>query len=144
MRARLIWLFSLAVVALPAPSVAADLSPGLWEISLEMRVAASPDFLPAPFLLTQCMTEQDARDPAKFIGGMSNPGASGCTYSSRAYTGSSFAFTMNCAGAYAIQSRGEVSFGADSLNGTITATANLGGKDVETTNRISARRLGGC
>ena len=39
---------------------------------------------------------------------------------------------------------GKVSFTGDTMNGNITAKANVGGKDVEMQNKISARRVGGC
>ena len=51
---------------------------------------------------------------------------------------------MQCAGSFAIQSQGEVSFTAETMNGTITAIANVGGEETELSNKVSARRLGGC
>ena len=51
---------------------------------------------------------------------------------------------MQCAGTYEIKASGRVSFTADTMQGMIDSTANLGGKPVQTQNKISARRLGGC
>jgi len=134
---------SAALVAAPM-SRAADLSPGLWEITMETRVAATPGFAPAPFKMTQCFTAEDTRDPARLLGQIANPCATGCTYSKRDYSGNSLSFTMECAGAFAIVSTGQVSFTADTMEGSIAATANMGGASVETQNRMSARRVGGC
>ena len=128
----------------PLASLAADMSPGMWEITLEARVAAQPGFAPEPFRLTQCLTAADTRDPSKVLGGLANPGASGCTYTDKVYAGNTFRFSMQCAGNFAIQSQGEVSFTADAMNGTITAVANVGGQKTEFSNKVSARRLGGC
>ncbi len=123
---------------------AADLSPGLWEIAVDAQVSAAPGLSPGPMKVTQCLTAADARDPGRVLGGVSSPGASGCTYTNKTDSGGTFSFTMQCGGAYAIQSRGVVTYSADSMNGTITAVANIGGRKTEFTNRIAARRLGAC
>lgn len=111
---------------------------------METRVAADPGFAPPPFQITQCLTAEDARDPARVISGVANPGASGCTYSDKSYSGNTFSFSMQCTGNYAIQATGRVSFTADTMEGTIASTANIGGSVVQTQNRVSARRVGGC
>ena len=132
------------LAAFGGAAIAADLAPGLWEITLETRVAAQPGFAPDPFRLTQCLTAADARDPSALLGGLANPGASGCTYSNKTYSGNTFRFTMQCAGSFAIQSQGEVSFSADTMQGTISALANVGTEKTSLSNKISGRRLGGC
>jgi hypothetical protein len=135
----------LAAVGLASTlALAADVSPGSWEITMETRVPAEPDFAPPPFQLTQCLTEADARDPSRVIGRVSNPGATGCNYSDRSYSGNTFSFAMQCAGTYAIKASGRVSFTADTMQGTIESTANVAGNSVQTQNKISARRIGGC
>jgi hypothetical protein len=133
-----------ALLLAVCPASADDVSPGLWEITLETRVPADAGFAPTPFKLTQCLTAQDARDPARVLAGVSSPGASGCDYTDRSYAGNSFSFSMQCAGSLGIQSSGRVAFTPDTMDGNITATANLDGKPVQTESRISARRLGGC
>ena len=135
-------LFALALFGLPA--LAADVSPGSWEITLETRVPAEPAFTPPPFSLTQCLTEADARDPSKILGTASNPGATACNYTDQNYSGNTFTFSMQCSGLFAIKASGQVSFTADTMQGTIDSTATIGGKDVQQVNKISARRLGGC
>ncbi len=137
-------LASVASAVIAVPALAEDLTPGLWEISMETTVGTAPGFAPGPFKLTQCLTAADARDPSRILGGLSNPGATGCTYADKSYSGNTFRFSMRCAGAFAITSRGEVAYSANSMDGTITATATLNGENTETTNKISAHRLGGC
>ena len=129
---------------LTAGAQAQDISPGLWQLSVETRVSAAPGFAPAPYTLNQCFTAADARDPSRVLGGVANPGASDCTYTDKAYRGNTFRFTMQCGGAFAISTRGEVSFTATTLDGTITASADVGGQKTEFSNRISGRRIGGC
>ena len=137
------------LIALPCAlycmsSHAADIAPGLWEITLESRVAGQPGFALEPFRQQQCLSAADARDPSALLGGMANPGASGCTYTDKSYSGNSFRFSMQCAGTFALQSQGEVSFTADTMSGSITAVANIGGEKTEFRNKVSAHRLGGC
>ena len=144
MRTLLIAIASSAAALAASGSIAADISPGLWEITMETRVAANPGFAPAPFRMTQCLSAEDARDPARLLGQIANSGASGCSYSDRNYLGNTLTFTLQCAGSYGIASRGQVAFTADTMDGSITATADLGGSSVETQNRVSARRIGGC
>lgn len=144
MRTAIVAISSFAAAIAATAVFAADVSPGLWEISMETRVASDPGFTPALFRATQCLTAEDARDPARLLGELANPGATGCEYSDRKYSGNSFSFTLRCAGSYGIASRGQVAFTADTMNGTIAATANVGGRSVEMQNRISARRIGDC
>ncbi len=135
----------LALAAGAVPSArAGDLAPGQWEIALEVRVAGQPGFAPAPFRLSQCLTAADASDPSRILGPLSNPGASDCAYSDTRYSGDTFAFSMRCAGAYAVQSRGQIRYSQDSMDGDITATANIGGSVVEFQNKVTAHRIGGC
>jgi hypothetical protein len=125
-------------------ALADDISPGSWQISMETRVPAEPGFAPPAFQITQCLTAEDARDPSRVLGGVSNPGAMGCAYTNKSHSGNTFSFAMQCEGSDAIKAAGRVSYTADTMNGTIESTANVLGKPVQTENKISARRLGGC
>jgi hypothetical protein len=132
------------VLAASAPARAQDLSPGSWEISLEARVAASPGFAPPPYKLTQCLSAQDARDPARLLGSLANPGATGCTFGNSTFSGNQLTFTMQCAGTFDLHAQGAVSFSPTSMDGTITSTSVIGGQNVEMQSKVSARRLGNC
>lgn len=123
---------------------AEDLSPGLWEITMESRAGAAPEWAPAPFNLRQCLTANDARDPSKLIGSISTPGATGCSYTERNYSGSTFRFALDCAGAFGIKSSGSVTFGATRFSGEITATGNVAGQTTEFQNKVSGTRIGDC
>ena len=134
----------LALIFMSTAAFADDISPGSWQITMETRVPAEPGFAPPPFQLTQCLTADDARDPSRVLGTVSNPGATGCNYTDKSYSGNTFTFAMTCGGGYGIKASGSVSFTANSMDGAIHSTANIGGKSVETQNKISARRLGNC
>jgi len=134
----------LALIFMSTAAFADDISPGSWQIMMETRVPAEPGFAPPAFQLTQCLTAEDARDPSRVLGGVSNPGASGCNYTDKSYSGNTFTFAMTCGGGYGIKASGRIAFTANSMDGTIQSTANVAGKPVETQNKISARRLGSC
>jgi hypothetical protein len=137
-------LFALTAVLAATTSFADDLSPGLWEITMESRVGTAPEWAPAPFNLRQCLTANDARDPSKLIGSISTPGATGCTYTERNYSGSIFRFALDCSGTFGIKSRGSVTFSATEFSGEITATGNVAGQTTELQNKVSGTRVGDC
>src|SRR5712692_1580097 len=130
MRSTVIHSLSAAIGLASTLALAADVSPGSWEITMETRVPAEPGFAPPPFQITQCLTDADARDPSRVLGGVSNPGATGCSYSDQSYSGNTFSFSMQCSGSYGINASGRVSFTADTMQGTIDSTAQVGGKPV--------------
>jgi Protein of unknown function (DUF3617) len=142
MRFRFAVLVFLAISA--SPVFAADIQAGMWALSLENRVGAAPDFAPQSYTLNQCLTDQDARDPSRVLGGMANPGASVCTYADKSYSGNTFHFKMQCAGSLGLQASGEVSFTATTLQGSIVSTASVAGQNAEFRVRISGHRTGAC
>jgi uncharacterized protein DUF3617 len=126
------------------PSFADDVSPGMWEISMETRVPDQPGFAPPPFSTKQCFSAEDARDPSRVLAQVANPGASDCRYTNKNYSGNTFNFTMECAGSYGIKSTGRVTFTSTTLDGTIEGTAKVGENTVQTQNKLSGRRVGSC
>ena len=134
----------LALILISTAALADDIAPGSWQISMETRVPAEPGFAPPVFQLRQCLTAEDARDPSRVLGGVSNPGASGCNYTDKSYSGNTFSFSMKCEGSFGIQASGRVSFTSDTMDGMIESTANVAGKPVQTQNKVTARRLGNC
>lgn len=134
----------LALTTFEAAAQSTDLTPGLWAISMEVRTPAASGFQPPPFAANQCLTAADARDPSRVLGGVANPGASDCRYTERNFSGNTFRFAMQCGGAYALQSRGEVTFGAQTMDGTIVSKGNVAGTPTEFQSRISAKRVGNC
>lgn len=134
-----LWLAAVAQVAL-----ADDIQPGLWEMSLETRIPAHPEYAPSAVTMKQCLTAQDAKDPSRVLGAAANPGATDCVYTDKRYAGSRFSFAMQCGGSLGIRAQGEISYSATSMEGSITSTATPQGQRIELENRLSAHRLGGC
>jgi uncharacterized protein DUF3617 len=134
-----------AALTLAAPvAFAQDISPGLWEIVMVTRVPADSGFQPPEAKITQCITAQAAKDPGALFSQMGNPGASDCRYQDRNYQGNTFTFSMTCSGMYKLRTSGRVQFTRDTMEGNVSAVANIGDKDVETQNKLSAHLVGGC
>lgn len=134
-----------ALMAIAAPTLpAADIQPGLWELVVESRLAASPELPPESIALEQCFTKQDAQDPSRILGGVASMGATDCTYTEKSNSGNVFRFRMECAGSHGIRASGEIAYSASSMDGRIITVANMAGQTAELQSRITARRLGGC
>ena len=138
-------ILTLTIVTASAQVQAQDVSPGLWEITLETRVPGDDGWKPSPSSLTQCITNSQAKDPSKFINSIMVPGATDCNYTDKSYSGQTFNFSLSCSGTFGIKVKGSVTFNDTSFNGEFVATAKVtGDKETAFQNRITAKRLGGC
>ena len=136
-------LAALSLIALFNTAQADDIRPGLWKITMESQVAASPDWKPEPFELTQCLTEADAQNPAGLLLGMATPGATGCDFPGKHYTGNSLKFDVSCSGTLGIKGHGEVTYSASVVDGFLDV--NLGeSQKIDMRNKIHASYLGAC
>lgn len=134
----------LGVLALTNVAAADDLEPGLWELSLEARVEAEPEFQPGPFIVNQCVTKHDTGDLSKVLAPLTTAGATDCSYSDRHYVGKTFRFAVQCSGTLHLKTTGEVTFSATTMHGTLTTSSTIDGKTVEFTSAIAGHRLGDC
>ncbi len=133
------------LMAIAAPSMPpTDIQPGLWELVVESRLAASPESPPDSIALEQCFTKQDAQDPSELLGSMASMGATDCTYTEKSNSGSVFRFKMECAGSHGIRASGEIAYSVSSMNGKIVTVMDMGGQTTELQSKIQARHLGGC
>ena len=141
---KLIKLTALSLVAVTTNSFSVeDITPGFWKISMESGVAATPDWKPQPFELSQCLTASDAQNPDLLLLGMSSSGASGCDILNRQYSGNTLTFDVSCAGTLGLKGHGQVTFTATSLDGTLDVT--MGGEEkIDMQNKIHASYLGVC
>ena len=120
-----------------------DIKPGLWNISLESGVAASPDWKPQPFVTSQCLTEADAQNPDRLLLGMGSSGATGCEFLNRQYSGNTLTFEVNCAGTLGIKGHGQVTYSASTVDGFLDISTG-GEIKVDMQNKIHATYLGDC
>jgi hypothetical protein len=138
--------YVLAGLVVIASSVAFAQGPrqdGKWEITTEVDMPGMPMKMPAR-TTTQCVTKEDAADPAKAIlkqsdpqGGRGNPD---CKISDLKTNGNSVTWTMKCEGRDAMTGSGQTTYSPDSYTGTMTI--NRAGQTM--TMKYSGKRLGDC
>ena len=116
----------------------ADIEPGRWEMTVTTSVEGMPGGM-APVTQARCLTPEDARDPSRLIGA-----GAGCEFSNRRDTGSEITFNVACTGQVPMSGSGAVRYSAQSVDGTLELTANLGNQSLLTRSRLSGKRLGDC
>lgn len=135
---------TLSLLLLLNTATAEDIKPGIWRISLEASVAATPDWKPQPFEMTQCLTANDAKNPDRLLLGMASPGATGCNFLNRSYVGNTLVFDISCPGTLGISGHGEAVFTATKVEGFLDANIGGGAERIDMQNRIHASYLGPC
>ena len=85
-----------------------------------------------------------SHDPSKLIGSISAPGAAGCKFTQRDYSGSTLRFALDCAETLGIAFRGSVEFGATRFSGEIAATGTVAGQTMDLHSKVAGTRIGGC
>lgn len=131
------------LLALCAPAQAEDIRPGLWKITLESRVAATPGWQPQPFELTQCLSQDDADHPERLLTGSGGPGVSGCDFGNRTYSAGHLSFDVACAGDLGLKGHGELDFSATRIDGALDV--NFGENEkTDMGNQFHAVYLGEC
>ena len=135
----------LVVIFATSSALADDIAPGLWEISMESTVPSDAGWTPSSFNLTQCLTASDAKDPSRLIASMAVPGATGCQYTDKSYSGGNFRFALDCSGSFGLKVKGSVAFSTSTFNGAMTATGIvIGSQPTVFQNQVSGKRIGGC
>lgn len=127
-----------------AGAQAQEINPGLWRINVDSVIATTPGYSPPPVSQTQCLSAADAHDPQRLFGDMAAPGAADCTYGKTKVSGSNLRFTLQCAGPLNLRASGDVDLGAETISGSITSSANLGGQQVDMQSKVSGKRIGAC
>lgn len=72
------------------------------------------------------------------------PRQENCRVSDMARTGSRLTFKITCAGSNPMTGAGDFTFGANGYNGQIRMKGKMEGQDIDMTQTIDARRVGGC
>jgi hypothetical protein len=150
----------IAVVVAGTASLMAQAGPrrdGNWDITLEMQMPGMPNMpnMPAgmagmampPVKLTQCITKEQAADPAKAL--PSRPAGRGgaapdCQVSDYKVVGNKVSWAMVCAGAQPMTGTGEFTYGTDSYTGLMTMNMDRGGSAMAMTMKYTGKRLGDC
>ncbi|HZV63030.1 MAG TPA: DUF3617 family protein [Methylophilaceae bacterium] len=130
----------LGVLSFAISVKAAEPRPGLWNLSVTTTAEGS-DGVFGPYTSSQCLTEEDVRNPEKLL---AQNGANACTYGDKVYSGGNFSFTVQCGGTIPMSGSGRINYTADSLQGTMDIAADLQGLPVNTHSTVSGQRVGDC
>ena len=133
-------LFGMVLICLATSAHAAEPKPGLWNLSVT-TTAEGADGVFGPYTTSQCLTEEDVRNPEKLL---AQSGVNACTYSDRVYRNGNFSFTVQCGGTIPMSGSGRISYTADSLQGTMDIAADLQGLPVNTQSTVTGQRVGDC
>lgn len=134
-------LFMIPALALPLSNAGAvEPRPGMWNLTV-ITSADGAERPFGPYVTSQCLTEEDVRNPEKLL---AENGVDACTYGDKLYRANSMSFTVQCGGAIPMSGSGKVNYSAESLQGNIVIAADLNGLQINTQSEVSGRRTGDC
>jgi hypothetical protein len=136
---------ALSMLATAAIVAQSSMRPGQWEITSEMQMPNMPAGvqMPAQKPLLQCITADQAKDPANTLSGQPGRGrgaGSDCKMSDMKTTGKTTMFTMTCTTPQKITGTVEMTFGDD----TFTQTMKMVMPQGEMTTKMTGKRIGDC
>ena len=129
-------LFAVAGVCMlaVAPVALAQGSDDQYDITVKMEMAG----MAMPPMSQRLCVKKGASD-TDFV-----PRQENCRVSDTTRTGSRLTFKIACAGSNPMTGTGDFTFGANGYNGQIRIKGKMDGQDVDMTQAIDARRVGGC
>lgn len=120
---------------------------GRWEVTTQMEMAGMPGGRGMPAMTaTQCITKEQVDDPQKMTpqppqrGG----GQNDCKVSDYKVAGNKVTWTMKCTTPQEIDGTGDVTYGTDTYEGTMTMNMARGGQTMQMTMKMNGKRLGDC
>jgi len=131
-------LFAVAGVCLlpVAQFASAQGSDDQYDVTVKMEMAGMPIAMP-PMSHRLCV-KKGAKDE-EFV-----PRQGDCRVTDTTRSASRLTFKMACAGRNPMTGTGDFTFAADGYNGQIRMKGKMEGQDVDMTQTIAARRVGGC
>ncbi len=128
-------LFALpTLLAASTVSLAADVTPGLWETTAEVTMPGQQGAASIPPITqTRCFRSTDVQDAQKLI-----PKDAACQLTTSQMNGNRLSWGMQCQGG--MSGTGEVTFTSTSYEGVFKTT----GTGMQMTMNYSGRRIGDC
>jgi len=117
-----------------AQSALAQGSDDQYDVTVKMQMAG----MAMPPIAQRLCVKKGAND-GDFI-----PRQENCRVSDTARTGSRLTFKLTCAGNNPMAGTGDFTFSANGYSGQIRMKGKMEGQDVDMTQAIDARRVGGC
>jgi len=113
--------------------------PGRWEVTMQMQMPNMPMQMPA-MKSERCVTQAQIDGPDKGLpsGSPTNPNA--CKVSDYKVSANTITWKVACSGAEPMSGTGEIRFGNDAYEGTMTMTM----EQQQMTMKMSGKRLGDC
>ena len=112
---------------------------GNWEVTMQMEMAGMTMKMP-DFKSTQCITQEQLKDPSQALPQATQDRNNDCKVSDYKVSGSKAAWKMTCTLPMPIKGSGEITYGADTYDGTMTMTTDAG----DMTMKYKGKRLGDC
>ena len=124
---------------------------GKWEVTTQIEMAGMPAGrgMP-PMTMTQCITKEQAADPQNSVPQPPQRGGaqSDCKVSDFKQTGNKVNWTMKCTTPQAVDGTGEMVYGTDTFDGTMTMNMQMarGGQTtpMQMSMKMNGKRLGDC
>jgi hypothetical protein len=126
-----------AALALSAPlALHAQGADDLYEVTVKMEMAGMPMSMPT---MTQRTCVKKGGSDADAV-----PHQDNCKVTDARRTGNRLAFTVVCAGRDAMTGNGEFVYAGEGYSGAIRFKGKMEGRDMEMTQSIVGKRIGGC
>jgi uncharacterized protein DUF3617 len=131
-------LIPLAVIATAAS--AAEIQPGLWEITTKMEMPGMPQSMPA-HTMRHCYTKKDVENGKSTVPQSEDKN---CQIKNYKVSGDTITWSMECTGEHAMTTDGTMTVGATTYTGTMKSKMKQDGKTVEMNQTMAAKRVGEC
>lgn len=118
--------------------------PGMWQITTRMEMRGAPNFGPGgrEFTVRHCITKRDVeREDA---GIPKNDQNRNCAVSDVHRSGNTASWKMVCNGRQKMTGAGEMHYGSDNYQGTITMHSESGGQNMDMVQHVKGKRVGEC
>lgn len=109
---------------------------GDWDVKVTIDMGGRTMEMPS----RQCVTKEQAADPASAIPTGPQGQPHGCKVASHKVTGSTVSFSMTCDGPPPVKTDGEVTYKGDTYTGSLTTVS--GGRTMVM--KMTGKRLGDC
>jgi len=119
-----------------SPLAAAQGSDEQYDVTIKMAMVGMPMELPP---ISQRLCVKKGANDGDFV-----PRQDNCTVSDARRAGARLTFKVACAGKDPMTGTGDFTFDTNGYNGQIRLKGKMDGQDVDMTQGIAARRVGGC
>jgi hypothetical protein len=135
----------LALFATAAVIAQSGMRPGQWEITTQMAMPNMPAGFQMPVQkMTQCITPEQAKDPANTVPRQPGPGRGSkddCKMSGYKTTGNTVTWSMACTTPEKVTATGEMTLTGDD---SYTSTMKMVMAQGEMTMKMNGKRVGDC